>query len=32
MLSEILSLPVEKEHNHSTSAEFFNKIDLHLFI
>ncbi len=27
MLSKIIiSLPVEKEHNHFTSAEFFNKI------
>ncbi len=23
MLSKIISLPVEKEHNHFTSAEFF---------
>ncbi len=26
MLSKMISLPVEKEHNHFTSAEFFYKI------
>ncbi len=26
MRSKIISLPVEKEHNHFTSAESFNKI------
>ncbi len=25
MLSKIISLPVEKEHNHFTSAELLNK-------
>ncbi len=27
MLSKIISLPVEKEHNHFTSAELFNNTD-----